>query len=308
MKGEWRIRTAGMFVMLTAFLIMIGLVVGLFIKDYVIGTVIMVVLSVLICTYSVYGSKNAALRVNKVRLVTQAEEPRLWNIVKKVADAADMPMPEVGIADQNMPNAFATGRSPANAAVVATNGILQALDDDELEAVFGHEMSHVKNRDILVMGVASTVASVVSFTSRIGFWMLLTDSRDKDATSMLLGILLCITVPISALLVQLGISRNREYLADETGARITGKPRDLVRALRDIEGGCNAKSNNYSNVNYADVWISDPIRKKGLMSRLFSTHPTTEDRIARLEKIADEMDGGRPYGKSSEGRTQLAFR
>jgi len=293
----WRLRTAGMFVLMTLMLMAIGLLVGWIFGYGLLGLSIMLLVSVLISFYSYFFSKQMALRANRVHLITEAEEPRLYRIVKKVAQEAGLPMPEVGISEEPMPNAFATGRNPQNAAVVATRGILKLLNDDELEAVFGHEMSHVKNRDILVMAIASTIASVLTFASRMVFYSMMfgggrDDRGNVNIVMLLLAVLTIVFVPIAAMLMQLAVSRNREYLADETGARITGKPRQLASALRRLETGCQSSSNNYSNSTYADVWISNPIRKKGTFSNLFSTHPATADRIARLEKLAQEMDKG----------------
>lgn len=297
MKFMWRLRTAGMFLLMTAMLMLIGLVIGWLFGYGWQGLGIMLLISVLISFYSYFFSKQMALRANRVHLITEAEEPRLYRIVKKVAQEAGLPMPEVGISEEPMPNAFATGRNPQNAAVVATRGILKLLSDDELEAVFGHEMSHVKNRDILVMAVASTIASVLTFASRMIFYSMMfgggrDDRGNVNIVMLAIAALTVIFVPIAAMLMQLAVSRNREYLADETGARITGKPRQLASALRRLESGCQSSANNYSEATYADLWISNPIRKKGAFTNLFSTHPATADRIARLEKLAQEMDKG----------------
>ena len=228
--------------------------------------------------------------------MTEAEEPRLYAIVRGVADKAGVPMPEVGVSEMYMPNAFATGRNPKDAAVVATRGLLNLLSDSELEGVIAHEMAHVKNRDILVMSIASTMAAVLSYLSRYAIWMVMASNNNRNAATYAIAIALSITVPIAAMLVQLGVSRNREYLADETGARFTGNPRALASALRTIETGVGSPKNDYNNNSYADMWISNPVRsKKSWFSKLFSTHPPMDDRIARLNALADKMDssGGR---------------
>jgi heat shock protein HtpX len=200
-------------------------------------------------------------------------------------------MPEVGVSELPMPNAFATGRNPKNAAVVATRGILSLLPDSELEGVIAHEISHVKNRDILVMSVASTMAAVLSYLGRYAFYMVMFNRNNRNGYAIIIALVLSITVPIAAILVQLGVSRNREYLADETGAKITGNPRALANALRMIETGVNSPRNDYSNTSYSSMWISNPIRKKVTFSKLFSTHPPMEDRIARLNDLAAKMEG-----------------
>jgi len=303
----WRIRTASMFIVMTLIMLVVGLAVGYLLDStlnltdrMLIGTAIMLILSVVFCTYAYFFSKRGALRANKARIVTEAEEPRLYSIVRNVANKAGLPMPEVGVSELGMPNAFATGQNPKNAAVVATRGILNLLSDEQLEGVFAHEMSHVKNRDILVMSVASTMAAVLSFLSRYAMWMVLFNRNNRNGYAVIIAILVSVTVPIAAILVQLSISRNREYLADYTGAMITGKPRALASALRAIESGVNSQSNNYNNNSYSNMWISEPVRKKSIFSRLFSTHPPMEDRIARLNDLAVKMESGQvPRGGAS---------
>jgi len=303
----WRVRTASMFIVMTLIMLVVGLAVGYLLDStlnltdrMLLGTSIMLILSVVFCAYAYFFSKRSALRASKARIVTEAEEPRLYSIVRNVANKAGLPMPEVGVTELGMPNAFATGRNPKNAAVVATRGILNLLSDEQLEGVFAHEMSHVKNRDILVMSVASTMAAVLSFLSRYAMWMVILNRNSKNGYAIIIAIVVSITVPIAALLVQLGISRNREYMADYTGAMITGKPRALASALRAIESGVNSQSNNYDNNSYSSMWISEPVRKKSIFSRLFSTHPPMEDRIARLNDLAAKMESGQiPRGGTS---------
>jgi len=291
---RWRIRTAGMFVMMSFILLAIGLFVGYMFDSMWLGFIIMMTLAVIFNLYAYFFSKKRALKANKVKLVTEAEEPRLYKIVKGIAEKAGVPMPEVGVSEEIMPNAFATGRNPKNAAVVATRGLLQMLPDDQLEGVMAHEMAHVKNRDILVMSVASTMAAVLSFFARYAIYMVIFGGKDQKSLPMLaIAIAMSITVPIAAGLVQLGVSRNREFLADETGARITGNPRALAAALRSIERGVSSPKNDYNRDSYANMWISNPIRKKSGFSRLFSTHPPMDDRVARLLDLAAKMEGGK---------------
>lgn len=281
-----------MFGMMTLILVVIGIVVGSIFKNWMIGLVVMLAVSVLFNVFSYFCSKSMALKANRVRLVTREEEPRLYNIVESLAERAGLPMPEVGVSEVPMPNAFATGRNPKNAAVVATRPLLNLLTDDELEGVMAHELSHVKNRDILVMSVASTMASIVAYVTRIAVWSTFF-SNERDGVSLMLVILADITLPIAAMLVQLGVSRNREYLADETGARLTGKPMALANALIRIEGGCTAQVNDYNNPAYESVWISSPFGKKSVkgLTNLFRTHPTTPDRIERLRALDQELNG-----------------
>ncbi|MDR1405555.1 MAG: M48 family metalloprotease [Candidatus Methanoplasma sp.] len=290
---KWHLKTAAMFVMMTLILLAVGTAIGYLFDSMWLGLIMMLGLSVVFNLYAYFFSKRSALRANRARIVTEAEEPRLHAIVRGVAAKAGVPMPEVGISELPMPNAFATGRNPKNAAVVATRGLLSLLPDDELEGVIAHEMAHVRNRDILVMSVASTMAAVLSYLSRYAIYaVMFGGNNNKNALSYVIAIALSITVPIAALLVQLGVSRSREYLADETGARITGNPRALARALRSIETGVNSPRNEYDSSSYADMWISDPVRKRSLFTKMFSTHPPMDDRIARLNDLAMKMDSG----------------
>ncbi|HJH57479.1 MAG TPA: zinc metalloprotease HtpX [Euryarchaeota archaeon] len=282
-----------MFAALTALLVVIGIVVGGLLNNWIIGLVVMLIISVGINVFSYFFSKKFALMANKVHLVTREQEPRLYRIVENLAMQAGLPMPEVGVSDMPMPNAFATGRNPKNAAVVATRQILNLLNDDELEGVMAHELSHVKNRDILVMSVASTMASVVAYVTRMAVWAALLNNDENNGGNLIIAIIADITLPIAAMLIQLGVSRNREYLADESGARLTGRPMALASALTKLESGCSAKTNTYDNPSTANMWISNPFgqrRTRGLVN-LFRTHPSTPDRIERLKKLDEEING-----------------
>ena len=290
---HWRLRTAAMFAAMTALLVVIGMLVGGYFGNWMYGLVAMLAVSVAFNLFSYFGSKRLALAAHKVRLVTREQEPRLYSIVENLAMKADLPMPEVGVSDMPMPNAFATGRNPKNAAVVATRQLLNMLNDEELEGVMAHELSHVKNRDILVMSVASTMASLVSYVTHMAVWAAMFNNDDNGGGNLLVAILADITLPIAAMLIQLGVSRNREYLADESGGRLTGKPMALASALTKLENGCSARTNTYDNPSTANMWITNPFgqkRTRGLIN-IFRTHPTTPDRIARLKKLDEELNG-----------------
>ena len=308
MKVMWRIRTASMFVVLTVILMAFGSLVSFyFMNSWLIGAGIMVAVSLIMCFISYYYSKQMALRSAGARIITEDECPRLFRIVREVSEKAGLPMPEVGIAPQSAPNAFATGRNPKNAAVVCTQGILNLLPDDELKGVIAHEMSHVKNRDILVMSIASALASIITYLARMMWWIAIFTPRSRDDNGSrlaIIGIALAaqILVPIAAILVQLGISRSREYLADETGAMMIRDPRALARALERLENGNlaaqaaqstsrrkNDRRNPANDYDYAHMWIANPLKRGSLISRLFSTHPPMEERIERLNKLADKM-------------------
>ena len=282
-----------MFAAMTALLVVIGMLVGGYFGNWMYGLVAMLAVSVAFNLFSYFGSKKLALAAHKVRLVTREQEPRLYTIVENLAMKADLPMPEVGVSDMPMPNAFATGRNPKNAAVVATRQLLNMLNDEELEGVMAHELSHVKNRDILVMSVASTMASLVSYVTHMAVWAAMFNNDDNGGGNLLVVILADVTLPIAAMLIQLGVSRNREYLADESGGRLTGKPMALASALTKLENGCSARTNTYDNPSTANMWITNPFgqrRTRGLIN-IFRTHPTTPDRIARLKKLDEELNG-----------------
>lgn len=291
---HWRLRTAAMFAAMSALLVVVGTVVGSVFGNWLYGLGIMLVISVLFNAFSYFFSKKMALSSHKVRLVTREEEPRLYGIVEGLALKAGLPMPEVGISELPMPNAFATGRNPNNAAVVATRQLMNLLTDEELEGVMAHEMSHVKNRDILVMSVASTMASLVAYITRMAIFAAMFSGNDENGSNNLpLMLLADILLPIAAMLIQLGVSRNREYLADESGARLTGKPMALANALIKIEGGCTSRTNTYDSPSTANMWISNPFgmkKERGLVN-LFRTHPLTPDRIERLKKLDSELNG-----------------
>ncbi len=291
---QWHFRTAFMFVAMTGILVALGSAIGYVFNYTWVGFYIMLALSLLITLVSYFFSKNMALAANKVRIITRDEEPRLYDTVYRLSQKAGLPMPEVGISEVNMPNAFATGRNPKNAAVVATRQLLNLLSDDELEGVLAHELSHIKNRDILVMSAAAAMASMISFVTRMAVWGSLFNSRDNGA-GLLIAIIADLTLPLAAMLVQLGISRNREYLADESGARLTGKPMNLVSALVRLETGCSSRSNDYSNASNASMWITNPFGKKNtsIFTSLFRTHPSTEERIERLKMLDEELNGVR---------------
>ena len=282
-----------MFAAMTALLVVIGMLVGGYFGNWMYGLAAMLVVSVAFNVFSYFGSKKLALAAHKVRLVTREQEPRLYNIVENLSMKAGLPMPEVGVSDMPMPNAFATGRNPKNAAVVATRQLLNMLNDEELEGVMAHELSHVKNRDILVMSVASTMASLVSYVTHMAVWAAMFNNDENGGGNLLLAIVADITLPIAAMLIQLGVSRNREYLADESGGRLTGRPMALASALTKLENGCSARTNTYDNPSTANMWITNPFgqkRTRGLIN-IFLTHPTTPDRIARLKKLDEELNG-----------------
>lgn len=223
------------------------------------------------------------------RPVKREEAPWLYEIVERLSRKAGIPTPPVYVAPIPQPNAFATGRGPGHAVVVVTEGILNVLDKNELEGVLAHEISHIKNRDVLISTVAATLAGAIMILARTLYWIPLFGGfgDDREGANPLAGLLLVILAPIAALLIQMAISRSREYLADETGAQISRKPLSLARALAKIAGIAEKYPLN-ANPATSHMFIVNPLRGGGILS-LFSTHPPVEKRIERLQEIARRL-------------------
>jgi heat shock protein HtpX len=224
------------------------------------------------------------------RIVSEAEAPRLHRIVERVAAKAGIKKPKVAIVNAPQPNAFATGRGPGHAVVAATTGLLTIMNDDELEAVFGHEIGHVVNRDVLVATIAAAIASAITWLAYFLFLVVL--ARGRNGGEVALALATYILAPFTASLIQLAISRAREYLADYTSAKLTGKPQDLISALTKIENYIMSGARLDAPQTTASLWIANPFRK-GITAEdvieWFSTHPSTKKRIERLKQIAKEM-------------------
>jgi heat shock protein HtpX len=234
---------------------------------------------------SYWFSDKIVLRMYSAQEV--GPEHRLYHIVDRLAKRAGLPMPRVYIIPQPSPNAFATGRNPEHAAVAATEGILRILTDDELEGVIAHELAHVKHRDILISSVAATLAAAIMMTSRFAmFWGVGGDRRghDREGSNPIVMLATLILAPIAAMLIQMAVSRSREYDADAGGSAIAGGPMGLVSALRKLEAGSRAMPLD-ANPATAHMFIIKPFSGAGLMS-LFSTHPSTEARIQALMSLA----------------------
>ncbi len=266
----------------------IGWLVGsLFIGNWVLGALMFLVLAGLINLISYFYSSKIVLWTYRVKLVSEAEAPRLYRIVRNISAMNGIPMPKVGIIPTSNPNAFATGRNPKNAVVCATEGIMRLLDDDELTGVMAHEMAHVKNRDILVMSVASTIAGAISFAARFAFYGALFNDRRNEG-GLIIAVVVAITAPIAAMLVQLAISRNREYKADYEGAKLIGRPMHLARALEKLESANKRDPIRFGNPASSNMFIVNPFRGGGLAT-IFMTHPPMAERIKRLKQQASEM-------------------
>ncbi|MHB8567723.1 MAG: M48 family metalloprotease [Nitrososphaerales archaeon] len=233
------------------------------------------------------------------KLIKESDNPQLYAIVRNVAEKANIPMPKVGIVESNQPNAFATGRGPKKAIVVATTGILRILTPPELEAVIGHEISHVTHRDVLVASIAATVAGTISFLGQMILWNSIfggfgggrSRNQNNNNGGAILMIVAAILIPIAAMLVQLGISRSRESDADVSGAKLTEKPQELINALRKIS--TRASASQWSQANAPSpatsaLWIVNPL-KGSSWTEIFSTHPSLDHRIQKISKVAQDM-------------------
>ncbi|UCH11849.1 MAG: zinc metalloprotease HtpX [Candidatus Omnitrophota bacterium] len=276
-------KTAFLLTLLTLLLIWLGAAIG-----GRVGVIVAFCFALVLNFVSYWYSDKIVLAIYRAQPAQEAEFPVLFRAVSDLAHAASVPMPKIYIIPTKTPNAFATGRDPNHAAVTVTHGILSILSEDELRGVLSHEIAHVKNRDILIQTVVATIAGAISMIAYMARWTTFFRGGRGSRGGNIIGILvMSIIAPIVAMLIQLAISRTREYQADESGARISGTPLSLANALRKLTMASKRIPMRGANPNTAHLFIVNPLSGSGLV-RLFSTHPPLEDRIARLEKMAQD--------------------
>ena len=246
------------------------------------GMVIALVMALALNFFAYWNSDKLALKMNRAREVSQAEAPELHNIVETLAHRANLPKPKVYVVESPTPNAFATGRNPQHAAVAVTTGILKLLSRQEVEGVLAHELGHILHRDILISSVAAVMAGAISYLATMAQWAMIFGGRGRndEGGNPLAALIMIIVAPLAASLIQMAISRSREYLADAAGAKICGHPRSLAGALEKLTT-YNKRIPMEVNPASAQLYIVNPLTG-GLLANLFSTHPPIEERVRRL--------------------------
>lgn len=283
------IKTTMLMALLMALMVALG---GVFAGQT--GMTVMLVIALGMNFFSYWFSDRMVLSMYNAQEVDRESAPELYGLVEKLAGRAELPMPRVYVINENAPNAFATGRNPSNAAVAVTTGLMRTLDYNEIAGVLGHELAHVKHRDILISTIAATMATVISYAANIAQWAAIFGggrSSDEDRGGIIGLIATAIIAPIAAALIQMAISRSREYSADEGGAEICGNPNDLASALEKIEYyAVHGASLPEATPATAHMCIINPLTGRDISFKsLFSTHPDTQERIARLRAQAQRM-------------------
>jgi heat shock protein HtpX len=276
-------KTGLLLAVLTAMLVLIGGAIG-----GQQGMVVAFVIALVMNFVSYWFSDKIVLAAYRAQPIDEASAPRLYAIVHRLATRAGVPMPRVYLIPSETPNAFATGRNPEHAVVAVTEGIMRILDEEELEGVLAHELSHVKNRDVLISTIAATLAGAITYLAHMAQWAAIFGGRGRDdeegGTNPIAAMMLAILAPIAAMLVQMAVSRAREFQADATGARVAGKPWGLAKALEKLQMANQAVPMADATPATAHLFIVNPLSGRTLM-KLFSTHPPLEERIARLRAM-----------------------
>ena len=282
-------KTALLIVALTVLLVLTG---RLLFGD--VGTITFFGLALIVNGVAYWFSDKLALASAQAREVTPAEAPMLYRLADRLAIQYGVPRPRVYLSPDPSPNAFATGRNPSHAAICVDEGLLRLLDEEELYGVLAHEFGHVRNRDILISSVVAVLAGTITLIANVAQWGLLfggyggRDDREQGAGGLVAALLTVILAPIAALLIQLAVSRSREYEADRTGAEVSGNPMALASALRKLERATQVIPSETAQPAFAHLYIVNPLGRQ-FLSGLFSTHPPIEERIRRLEEMAGGM-------------------
>lgn len=256
------------------------------------GAMTMFLISLAINFYTYWNSDKMALHAYNAQPLSESQVPELYELVRELCRKAELPMPRLYVIPTDVPNAFATGRNPEHAAVAVTEGILSMLNRDELAGVISHELSHVKHRDTLIMTLSASIATAISYIANIAQWAaIFGTARDEDGNrSNPIALIVAIVVaPLAASLIQFALSRSREYMADASGARISGKPLALASALLKLDDYAHHRVIPDAKPATSGLFIINPLAGVGGMVNLFSTHPSTEERVKKLREIAAEM-------------------
>jgi len=275
------LRTAFLLTALTLFLVIVGQYVGG--RN---GMAIGLGMAIVTNAFAYFFSDKIALYSSGAQPVSREQLPRLYDVMERLAAKANLPVPKLYVIPEEAPNAFATGRNPRHASVAVTEGLLRIMNDDELEGVIAHELSHVRNYDILISSIAATLAGAITWLAHMGLWFGGGDRDDRDRGGGILTILLAILAPIGAALLQFGLSREREYSADETGAHMVGNQYGLISALQKLGAYNKRIPTTAISPSTSALCIVKPFFGSGTFASLFSTHPPLEDRIARLQEMS----------------------
>jgi len=278
----YRAKTGGLLAFMMIFMVGIGyLLGGYFMGNWILGTLIFLFIAAAMNLISYFYSHKFILKHYNAQPINESDNPKLFKIVREIAYEADIEMPKVAILPMSIPNAFATGRNEDNAVVAVSEGLLRLLNDDELKGVISHEVAHIKNRDMMVMTIAATLAGAVTFMARMVWWQMLFSRRRMNPIFLVTMIL----APIGAIIIKMAISRKREYHADEEGAKISKNPNALADALEKLETSNRKNPLKKQNPTTASLFIVNPFTKSTFV-KLFSTHPPIEDRVENLREMA----------------------
>lgn len=256
------------------------------------GAMAMFLISLAINFYTYWNSDKMALRAYNAQPLSESQVPELYELVRELCRKAELPMPRLYVIPTDVPNAFATGRNPEHAAVAVTEGILSMLNRDEIAGVISHELSHVKHRDTLIMTLSASIATAISYIANIAQWAaIFGTAREEDGnrSNPIALIVTIVVAPLAASLIQFALSRSREYMADASGARISGKPLALASALLKLDDYAHHRVIPDAKPATSGLFIINPLAGVGGMANLFSTHPSTEERVKKLREIAAEM-------------------